>query len=170
MTKDYRRPRIDPAALWRDAEALYRAAARASSWCRTKITGHHGALNQGLRDLLQDALPEAADQRDRVARALEVPSAWLERLTRPGADPVGAPADLLASLARGLRIDPSLFWKLAELDHAAMQPGVGTTRIFRSAAALPTAPDLANAEHAFRTAWARESEDAPRPDDDFDAP
>lgn len=167
MTNDYGRLRPDPTALWSDAEALYRAAARARRWCLTKMSAHHGTSDQGLRDLLQNALPDSAVQRDRVAHALEVPPAWLERLTRTGSDPVAAPAQFLASLARGLRIEPSLFWTLAALDHATAQDGARMSRIFRSAAALPDAPDLANAEQAFRAAWSRECEDGPRPEDSF---
>lgn len=166
MSDDMRPARPDPTGLWRDADALYRAAARAAAWCRSATAEH------GLRTLLTEALPSAAEQRERVARALEVPATWIERLTRAGADPVTAPAPVLAALARGLRVDPALFWQLAQRDHAAVDHSVHRRGpgIFRSASARPTQDRARDAERAFHDAWAREWADAPSDDDLTDTP
>lgn len=150
---------IDPSDLWRDAEALYAAARRAAAWCRTC-----GGVGR-LRDLLQAALPEDDESHRRIARALDVPHGALEELARGQVNPLQSPPATLAVLARGLRVDPTMFWALVRDDRpAADGPGIFRSALGERDATDPHAADAHAAERAFRDAFARELLDAP--DDD----
>jgi hypothetical protein len=146
-----RRSPVDPIDLWRAADALYRAAACAGAWCREA-----DASARGLHDLLTAALPAEAD--DGVARILEMPTGLLGDLRRNARPPLAAPPAALAALAHGLRLDPALFWELAQRDQRAHSGPRAGSGILRSTS---RPHDGGEAERAFRDAFAREMADAP---------
>lgn len=153
-----RKTAVDPSSYWEDADALYRAAARARTWMAAPEggVGDAPARARSLRALLAAVLPTDRAERGRLARALEIAPDFVDALADQGRNPVALPPAVLAVVARGLRIETDAFSALLREE---LGPSTGGPGILRAGGR----PD--GVERAFRDAMARELDDAPRDDD-----
>lgn len=101
---------------------------------------------EGLSRLLDIILPHGVQQR-RIARALALDCAVLERLRASTIDPFDIDPRPLTALARTVELDYATFWLLAQRDHQRLA--------LQARARSVTSSD--DVEAAFRSAWERDS-------------
>lgn len=133
-----------------DAEELRHLRRRA----RDLLVTNPEKARFGFGGLLDRVLPREHTKQSHVASAVGLSRDVLAAIRSLRVDPIDAPPEPLAVLARAMELDYSSFWQLIEKDHmriAAATPG----------AASRGSTDLESVKTRFRSAWERDAQDDP---------